>query len=250
MCSVVISENSKDVFMQNGLSSFLRRHEIGVGVDKAGCNYHDQARWYMLGSVNKFEELRDHVVCSIETGGEHTRCFLNDIAPNTSRLFIDLDINKKDERVSEREFEEFVMGFYRGVSNGVLQELFHFPDPTPQIEAVNSSMTSFPFGWFEIEDETVHKDDMVLEDIIKKVDPATMIVLKSKIASDGPFGPHYYTYHIICPFLIGPRKRAKNGLMQLIDPKSEYSRWMRQIDSTILDKILHISILEFSTRDI
>ena len=121
---------SKDVFLEYGFSSFLKKHEVGAGVDKDGCNYHDMSRWYKFGSANKYVELRGLVDNSIETGGDFTKGFLNDVAPETSRLFVDLDTNKHGEKLTDRELEEFALHFYRGVSNGLRHELFHFPDPT------------------------------------------------------------------------------------------------------------------------
>ena len=121
--------------------------------------------------------------------------------------------------------EAYELHFYRGVSNGLRQELFHFPDPTPQIAAVRSSLTSHPFGWFEVNefdevDVDELTDEKLLDEIKQKVDPATMFVLKSVVASDGIMGPFYSTFHMIFPFIIGPRNRAKNGLTQLIDKTS------------------------------
>ena len=110
---------NKDTFTRPGLVNFLKKHAVGGALDKSECSFHDCGRYYKIESLEDMKQLRSLVVATIR--GFRGTSFLNDIAPPVSRLFLDLDVNKKADSplVSLGDVEEFVKGFSAGLRKAI-----------------------------------------------------------------------------------------------------------------------------------
>jgi len=176
-------------------------------------------------------ELRDLIVEAVDM--KSVCGFLNEVAPLESRLFIDIYVNKKSTvEITDEDMRTFSKTFNQCVSRAHLKEkgVFRFPDPTPQILVDGSE-----FQWYshpeadeemEILKRMVGRDGTrqeILNANVSRIDPATMMVLRSQL-----FPSSLATYHLIFPFLIGSRKESLGVLRNLMNKNHDlYLNYMR-----------------------
>ena len=111
------------------------------------------------------------------------------------------------QKIDIRTFDTLNHGHYKS-------RLFRFPDPSCQVLGHPSSS---PFSWYS--HPGVDQDDF--EGQVKAIDPATIMILQSRLRQD------LSTYHLVFPFFIGPRKEALGFLRNLLDKKNElYQKYM------------------------
>jgi len=125
---------------------------LKMGKDKTGARFHDGVydapRFYsmksediLLGSEKtNFFRVRNLIVQSALKDGFCGS--LNDRAPEVSRLFIDIDVNKHDGDVEITDEDMVTFGKKFNVVKSK-KEFFNYPDPTPQIHVGGSD-----FQWF------------------------------------------------------------------------------------------------------
>ena len=197
--------------------------------DKTGANFHDGVhRFYtMRKEKNNFIRVRNLVIKSAVEG---KFCgTLNDRAPLVSRFFLDIDVNKHEDGVviTDEDLLSFVVKFNVVLSTAVRSKkgFFDCPDPTPQIYIEGNN----DFQWYthpraekELEELRIRngRDNTISErlEVIKKwIDPATIIILRSRLTGRKDGREDLATYHLIFPFIIGQRKLYSNIVKKLKD---------------------------------
>jgi len=160
---------------------------------------------------------------------------LSDRAPEVSRLFFDVDVNKKDcdVEISDDDIITFSRKFNIVMSKHVRSKkgFFDYPDPTPQIHVDGSNFQWYthPRAEMELEDLGHAPSSTERIELIKQwIDPATIIILKSRLVPR-----EVSTYHLIFPFLIGIRKTYLGIMRRLKD--MEDSLWNEIISPIGMD---------------
>ena len=140
-----------------------------------------------------------------------------------SRLFLDIDVNKKDgeAKITDDDLICFAKTFNMVLSRAVRTKkaFFDHPDPTPQILVDGSDFQWYTHPGAEKELEELSRRNGApvppserVETVKRRIDPATVIILKSRLVPS-----ELSTYHLIFPFLIGVRKTYAGIVKRLKD---------------------------------
>ena len=127
---------------------------------------------------------------------------------------MDIDVNKHkdDPEITDEDITSFAKKFNVVMSKAMRskKEFFWFPNPTPQILVDNTELQWYTHPGAEKELEEVKRRKRRtptfferIEVVKRWIDPVTVIILKSQLVPR-----ELSTYHLIFPFVIGPRKTS------------------------------------------
>ena len=207
---------------------WLHRRIVGGALKKSPATHHNGANkeFYV---VNEMEELRDRIIASFNAG---TPLPLNERPDEFCRLFVDLDVNKKDgdPRYDDHAIMEFCEAMAQPLMRLLRRKLL-LPAPLKRQMKLNHLKLYWPGGetdeapkdkdgkptedefrvWRWLKDTSIAAsmdEDATFNDYMVKlsneVDLATAVILHSPLKDSD-----YSTYHITWPFLCFHRMNAE-----------------------------------------